>query len=122
LGWKTIETRTHSRFASLAGKRIGIHAAVRWDESAFDAAAPYLSSQRMVASRNFLRCGGGIICIATVRGVDWLTEKDSGQALIDCSTVRRFGLFLTDVETIPAVGCKGRQGIWYYDVLSKEPA
>ena len=34
LGWKTIETRTHDRFANMMGKRIGIHAAQKWDDEA----------------------------------------------------------------------------------------
>lgn len=36
LGWKTIETRLHPRFASLAGQVIGIHAGLKFDDLAMD--------------------------------------------------------------------------------------
>lgn len=116
LGWKTIETRLHDRFKSLVGKRIGIHVGLKWDESAFRAASFFLDAQRMAISREFLRVGGAIICTARVRGVDWLTAKDSQAALIDCHSERRFGLFLANVHVIPAIACRGKQGIWYYDL------
>ena len=122
LGWKTIETRLHDKYASLCGKRIGIHAALKWDDTAMDAARPYLTEYQYLASKDFLKVGGAIICTVRVRGVDWLSNSDSKSALIDCGSVRRFGLFLDDVQTIPMIGCKGKQGIWYYEIPDPPPA
>lgn len=114
LGWKTIETRTHRRFACLEGKRIGIHATAKWDESAIGVAADYLTDEQFSTSDRFLRIGQAIICTAFVRHFRQLTAEDSRDALIDCFNVQRYGLVLTDVQTIEAIPAKGKQGIWYW--------
>lgn len=116
LGWKTIETRTHDRLKSLTGKRIGIHASFKWDASALNAASDFLSYGRWIASRDFLKIGGAIICTAFVKKAGWLTVKDSPYALIDCEHTKRFGLFLCEVNPIPIIPCNGKQGIWYHDI------
>lgn len=116
LGWKTIETRRHKRFVSLVGRRIGIHATTKWDDTAIEQATPYLTEQQRYDSSRFLKIGGAIICTAWVKGFDVLAEKDSARALIDCGSVRRYGLFLTEIETVPLIEAKGKQGIWYYNV------
>jgi hypothetical protein len=114
LGWKTIETRTHARFAKLVGHRIGIHYALRFDPAAFMSAYPYLTPAQRELSTDFLRVGGHVGCTAFVREVRWLTEADESAALIECRSVRRFGLFLENVKTLPVGdGVKGAQGIFY---------
>jgi hypothetical protein len=112
LGWKPIETRTHEKFKSLVGKRIGIHAALRWDKEALFAASDYLTRKQYKQSENFMRVGGAIICTARVAEHRLLTREDEYGALIECKT-KRYGLFLEDVQTIEAIPCAGKQGIWY---------
>jgi hypothetical protein len=116
LGWKTVETRTHKRFANLQGKRIGIHAALTWDKTAFVAAHPYLTQQQFEQSATFLKLGGAIICTAFVAAHVELLSPDSKAALIDCASVKRYGLILADVRPIEAVPCAGKQGIWYAEI------
>lgn len=116
LGWKKIETRTHTRFASLVGKRIGIHVSLKWDNAALELASEFLTEAQRSTSKNFLRVGGAIICTAFV---DWhreLDPLDNKNALIDCTHITRYGLGLSDVQGIEAIPCRGKQGIWYYDI------
>lgn len=118
-GWKTIETRRHSRFKSLVGKRIGIHAGLEFDDYWRDTAEKYLSPERLEIMRNMLddikASKGKILCTVLVNEAMWLSGNDSKEALIDCSTGGRFGLFLGDMETIePTILATGKQGIWIY--------
>jgi hypothetical protein len=120
LGWKIVETRRHRRLATLAGRRIGIHATQHWDETAIDAARPYLTDEQLWRSSTFLRIGGAII--GTVQALDHrkLSGMDSRHALIDCETVERYGLVLTEPRVIEAIPAKGKQGICYHN-LEVEP-
>jgi hypothetical protein len=115
LGWKTIETRTHERFRSLVGQRIAIHASLKWDEDAIEAARYYLLPWQLAASHAFRldeQISGRVLCTAIVAAHRLLTATDARAALIECHT-RRFGLFLTDRHFMaPAVKAKGHQGIW----------
>jgi hypothetical protein len=126
LGWKTIETRTHERFASLVGKRIGIHAAERWDKNWQALAGPWLTGQQIeIVNRRkvdwpFWR--GVVVCTATVDMHKPLNYGDSQSALIDCSysfdgeiIPRRYGLLLSNVKetTFPQIRTAGKQGIFY---------
>ena len=113
LGWKTIETRLHRRFTGLAGKRIGIHAACKWDDKAFAAAKPYLTYDQYARSENFLRIGGAILGTVGTSAHRLLQSWDAKYALIECSSVQRYGLVLYDPQTIEAIPAKGKQGIWY---------
>jgi hypothetical protein len=114
---KPIETRTHRRFAGLLGKRIGIHIAGKFDESAYIAAAPYLSEEQRKQANNFSYRAGVISCTALVKEFRELTDADSPRALIDCGSVKRYGLFLEDVKPLKEeYVCKGRQGIWYEQI------
>jgi len=113
LQWKPIETRLHKRFASLVGKRIGIHLSVKWDKTAIEQARPYLTPEQIAKTEDFLRIGGAVICTALVKEFRKLTADDSQAALIDCGGVERYGLILEDVQSIEAIPCKGRQGIFY---------
>lgn len=113
--WKTIETRTHRRFAGLLGERIAIHSAQTYDKDAERLAGPYLSSERANLNLNarFIKIGGAVLCTAFVREFRRLTASDSLAALIDCGSVERFGLVLTDVHVLKeCVPMRGRQGIW----------
>jgi hypothetical protein len=116
LKWKTIETRTHSRFASLAGKHIGIHIGLYWDRDALMLASDYLSREQQDITKTFMKLGGVIIATAKVKEHRLLNKDDSEFALIDCCHTKRFGLILEDIKTIEAIPAKGKQGIWYYDI------
>lgn len=117
LGWKTIETRTHGRLASLAGRKIGIHSSLKWDRDALVLAAPFLDEAQLSESRMFLKLSGNIICTAYVREHRRLRATDSKAALIDCHSFTRYGLILEDVRPLPElICCRGKQGIWYYEI------
>jgi hypothetical protein len=113
LGWKPIESRKHARFKSLAGRRIGIHASAYWDIDALKLAAAYLTHEQHAATCGFTRIGGAILGTVFVETHRPLTDADSALALIDCETVKRFGLILREPEVIEAIPAKGKQGIWY---------
>ena len=117
LGWKRIETRLHPRLQNLQGRIIGIHAAQRWDDSAMNAARPYLTEEQLWKSANFLKIGGCIL--GTVQALEHreLHANDSMHALIDCSATKRYGLVLADPKVvIEAIPARGHQGIWYHEI------
>jgi hypothetical protein len=116
LEWKLIETRTHQRFKGLVGKRIGIHGSLKWDDGAIELATPWLSDKRAAMTRDFLKLGGAIICTAYAVNHRELDSLDNHQALIDCTHVTRYGLILRDIQSIEAIPCKGKQGIWYHEI------
>lgn len=125
LGWKTIETRTHSRFASLVGRRIAIHASQTWDKNWQAAAGPWLTGQQIdQVQGNWPR--GTIVCTANVDIHRALNNGDSQAALIDCSVTfpidfdgiphpRRYGLYLSHLKPTlpPFTQITGKQGIFY---------
>jgi len=116
LGWKGIETRLHKRFYSLVGKEIGIHASQKWDDTALEAAKPYLWPPHWEATHSFLRIGGALIGTVCVVDARELTSEDSKRALIDCGSVKRHGLYLAYPKSIEAIPMRGKQGIWYADI------
>ncbi|MEO8205996.1 MAG: hypothetical protein ABI615_07430 [Chthoniobacterales bacterium] len=115
LGWKTIETRTHTRFNSLVGQRIAIQAAQKWDKLA-GAAGDYVATPA-----RYMKCleiGGeypkyscSIVATAYVQEFRLLTPEDAPAAMIECHT-KRYGLILCDVEKIFIPNIKGMQGIF----------
>ncbi len=116
-GWKTIETRFHPRFACLVGKTIGIHAGQYWDPDWLEKAGPWLNSWEGEIDRmpEFNATRSCIVCTAVVTGHRVLGADDSVKALIDCDTVKRWGLELSNISPlIQPISCKGKQGIWYY--------
>jgi hypothetical protein len=121
-GWKTIETRLHSRFASLACHRIGIHAAKRWDDNAIRLARPYLTDRQIEFTQSFTHARGALICTTFVpRYISRLIYCEARLALIECDTPRS-GLSLIDVERFePPIPMRGRQGVWTisYPLLSE---
>jgi hypothetical protein len=116
LGWRKIETRTHERFASLAGKTIGIHSSVKWDESAIEVARPWLTDAQIYETQKMLRIGGAICWTVHVDSHRELNPLNNKEALIDCTHITRYGLFLSDIRQIELIPCRGRQGIWYAEV------
>jgi len=116
LGWKTIETRMHSRFACLAGKRIGIHVARKWDRNAMSSAQAYLTNEQCLIAwkteQSMRLLAGNVICTAWVRRHRRLISEDSQRALIECNTTR-FGLILQDIVRIDSIPMRGVQGICY---------
>ena len=110
-GIKTTETRLHSRFASLKNRTIAIHATAKFDKDALTIASRYRGKLPV----NYHE--PAIVALAFVKDARWLDKAfDSKKALIDCYTVRRFGLILTDVCHVH-IPCKGHQGIWYTDLV-----
>ena len=118
-GWKTIETRTHDKFSSLAGKTIAIHAGMTYDKEAKYLAWSYMNQdQKMwieLVEKGMIEIPRGCI-VGTVRVEQSRRCKssDAMKALIECRT-GRFGLFLTDIRELEKpIAAKGAQGIWTY--------
>ncbi len=111
-GWKKIETRTHSRFACLAGKRILIHAGNTVEED-------QIRNQFIPKGGEFDRSilpTGAILGSAMCYDAYWLRKVHTEAAMIDCSTTQRFGLFLGEVDIFPEpIYVPGSMGIWYFD-------
>lgn len=116
LGYKTIETRTHRRFAKLAGQRIGIIAANKHDPQALLLADPWWPMPTMLTAEGGVHVQTGLVCTAQVVEHRGLTAPDSRAALIDCGTVERWGLVLEDVRMQHDPSIRGAQGISYEDV------
>lgn len=112
-GWKTIETRTHDRFACLLGKTILIHAGQTYDEQAIK--SQYVGSAAFASS--FGCPTGCILGSALVDHIGPLDGRHSQDAMIDCESTLRFGLFLTEVHEFDnPIFVKGSMGIWYFDM------
>jgi hypothetical protein len=101
----------------LEGQTIAIHAGATYDLQA------YAEVKRWTDNANALKMAmpenarhlprKAIVCIAKVAKVGWLTPGDSQAALIDCVTVRRYGLWLDDLELLgEPMPISGSQGIW----------
>ena len=115
-GWKTIETRTHPRFACLEGREILIHAGQKTDESA--ANNIYLTKKQILHNPDEV-VNGYILGSVYVKDFRLLHPSDANDSLIECFTIR-YGLFLTDVQKFKEpIPCKGEMGIWYYDLDNK---
>ncbi len=107
---KLIETRTHNRFGCLLQKEILIHAGQTTDKHALP--NNYLNGREYSKPIN-----GFILCKAFVNRFGKLSAIHSEKSMIDCDSVERFGLYLTQIEkfTTP-IEEKGGMGIWYYDL------
>jgi hypothetical protein len=118
-GWKTIEARRHTRFATLKGQRIAIHAARRVDEHAWRIAGPWLPRVAGDAWRTAPNILGAVICTVYVADARWLTAGDARAALCPCSRVgmcpHLFGLVFEDVIPMVPVYCPGHQGAWEWE-------
>ncbi len=121
--WKTIETRCHSRFSSLVGQRIAIHAAKKIDNAAF---FNEFLLEKITPSplqvENFIRwvvlCRGRVICTARVVDARWAPNVDvdvreEWMKRAMCETAGKFCLFFEDIHPITKkLGWIGRQGIF----------
>ena len=126
-GLKTIETRTHTQFSGLAGRRIAIHAGKRFDRRAVGLLASAIGPGNLTPEfRTGLRWGrsqgaypaGAIVCTAEVAEARWLAPGDSAAALCPCDETL-FGLVLAEVRTlIPVLPWRGGRGIWYVPLVS----
>ena len=134
-GLKTIETRTHNRFASLRGQRIAIHAGQAWSDHALDEAANVMTYDKrpadmsgvQFAERNIARrkkmwgrdivyVRGAVVCLATVEDIRQLDSNDSQAALCFCGPSLN-GLILADVEPLAEpFKVRGQQGIWRVEI------
>lgn len=121
LGWKSIETRTHKRFKSLAGTTIAIHSAKRLDPNWKLLTEQWLSgTQQNQIARSILE-GGHVHGIVEVWAHRRLGGHDSWAALIDCSECTRYGLDLDHARLLEnPIEVRGRQGI--FDVPISEAA
>jgi hypothetical protein len=120
LGWKTIETRYHPRFETLAGKRIGIHAAKVWDKQAIHIARAWLNDDQIAQTYELLReynaLGGKVLGTVFVNEHRLLDRDDSPAALSECETVR-YGLILRDpIKFEVPFPVTGRQGIFHVTI------
>ncbi len=120
-GLKTIETRTHNRFAPLEGKRIAIHAGKAWDDEAHWQASWYTPVSDLFPKGYESRedfPAGAVVCLATVEHVWSLGDADSKAALCCCADGRYLtGLILADVEPLAEpFKVRGQQGIWQVEI------
>ena len=115
--WKTIETRTHNRFACLIGKDILIHAGQRTDAAAI--INPYLTKEQLLYNPGEV-VNGFILGKVHVKSFGLLSPIHSSLALIECDTPR-FGLYLNDIKKFEKpIPVKGEMGIWYFDLEKNE--
>ena len=115
LGWKTIETRDHNKFARLLGKTIILHAARRYDKDAIALAERYDKRVHHTLDYAKLWCyPRGLVGSVFVKAIRPLSAADSNAALIDCSSLKKYGLILENPQLFPVpFPIKGRQGIFY---------
>lgn len=116
-GWKTIETRTHKRFACLVGERIAIHAGKRWDKEAMELASPWMNGLEHCDTEQTSHWAGVVVATAFVRKHGELSAEHSKAAMIDCKDTLRYGLFLSDIDWLSTpIPAKGKQGIWNIEI------
>jgi len=116
-GWKTIETRTHNRFACLIGKDILIHAGQTTDANAIN--NDYLTKEQLLYKPDEV-INGFILGKTHVKSFGLLSSIHSKSALIECDTTR-FGLYLNNIQKFETpIPVKGEMGIWYFDLDKNE--
>ena len=113
-GLKRVETRTHSRFAGLDGRRVAIHAGKAWDADALEYAAEWLGDEEPLAGIAPETCPPGVVCTAEVAEHRRIRPGDSAACLFEVEPADRlYGLFLADVYRLPdRAPAKGAQGVW----------
>lgn len=112
---KLIESRVHKNFKTLVGKDFGIHAAQTYDLSDYVLKNPYLSKEKIDTSLSYPT---GVI-LGTVHGAGFLPLKKYHEqsALIECTSVQRYGLRLINAKKfLKPIPCPGELAIWYYDM------
>lgn len=129
-GLKSIETRTHNRFATLRGRTIGIHAANRWDLDAFAAARGFITEAMIkdtpVAIDEFYLpktyWRGCLVCLTAISAFGVLRDGqvDDQRALCRCDG--KWGYELTKpllLKWEERIVVPGRQGVFYIPVDAK---
>lgn len=117
-GWKTIETRTHNRFACLNHKTILIHAGQTTDAAAIN--NPYLTKEQLLYEPDEV-INGFILGSAYVDATGLLCGDDYENKAALIYTMDRYGLFLEKIEKFKEpIPVKGEMGIWYFDMEKKE--
>lgn len=121
LGYKTIETRRHTRFRGLCGQVVAIHATEKWDEAGYQAAKRWLTPEQ-IANTEKLRgkLPGRVIGSVFFDRCNWCRIEDEPGALIECTTLR-FGHFLKHPHRIEPFEAKGRQGIFTVELPCQTP-
>ena len=117
LGWKTIETRTHTRFHRLGEKPtwVAIHASQRWDKSALEAAGPWLTAYQKEWTAGVIRSrdvGGSVIGLVKVVAFGPLDAGHEKASLIECASTQRYGLHLEDATPLPPFPVRGQRGLF----------
>lgn len=118
--WKTIETRTHKRFACLLHKTILIHAGQKTDDSDITVNNPYLTKDQILHNPDEV-INGAILGSVYVDACGWLCGDpyENRSSLIE--TTDRYGLFLKDAKKFSEpIYTKGEMGIWYFDLDSMQ--
>lgn len=118
-GIKLIESRVHKNFQTLVGRDFGIHAAQTYDLSDHVLKNPYLSEKKIQESLSYPT---GVI-LGTVHGAGFLPLKKYHEqaALIECTSVQRYGLRLIDaIKFEKPIPHAGELAIWYYDLDKME--
>lgn len=112
-GWKTIETRTHNRFACLDKKTILIHAGQKTDAAAIN--NPYLTKEQLLYKPDEV-INGYILGSSYALHLGCLDPDDGANALIECETLR-YGLLMENVDVFKEpIPVKGEMGIWYFNL------
>lgn len=118
-GYKTIETRSHRNFRSLAGQRIAIHNTAKWHKDARVIMQPYLSRKDGDAAwffRQKFHPPMAIIGTVYVEAFRELQEPDADAALCPITT-NKWGLILKDHRRLKEpILVPGAMGIWEYEV------
>ena len=113
--WKTIETRGHNMFRSLAGQRIAIHAARKTDPDAWSTAEPYLTAAQWNEAQGMVYPHGYVLGTVTVAYAIWGHPRDSKAALCPVD-ITRYCLYLAEPHRFETpIPARGFQGIWEWD-------
>jgi hypothetical protein len=120
-GWKSIETRTHNRFACLKDKTILIHAGLTTDSSIAATHNPYLTFEQIKLNPDDM-INGFILGSAYVRDYGNLVHCHSQNALIECGGLtKRYGLFLNQITIFEKpIPVQGGMGIWHFDMQTQQ--
>lgn len=119
-GWKPIENRKWKPWERVIGKRIAIHAGLKFDAGYFDTIGRIFSAWGGTRWRwddlidmTSLRCEQGAI-IGTARVAGFITEADDVVAGRDRAWFTGpFGWLMEDpIEIETPIGCKGFQSLW----------
>lgn len=129
---KLIETRTHQRFKCLKGQTILIHAGQHLDKDAWRAGEIVATADQLVNISNrytqiqklgsaFKGPYGVILGSAYVYDFLPLTKEHEIRAMIECTSIQRYGLFLDRIEPFKEpIKATGSMGIWYYDLANQQ--